>query len=137
MVIRKNERRKYPRKRVTCKALVSEYKPFLQKSDMKEAVMIDISLGGALFEIDEQLDTDGLIIMDIALIGWSYFVGRKYKVLSELTKITSLHVNGNIVRVEHVGEKHRYAVQFVNIKARDKDVLNEYIKQRDSFKFEF
>ena len=134
---KKINKRKYPRKKIVCSVFVGPYKPMLRREEMQKTDLVDISLGGVCFMFAEELPVDKMVILEIELVGWQYFMVKKYKEYARNAKSLNLRVNANIIRAQLTKNgTYKIGAQFINMKAQDQDVLNEYMKQRLNLGFE-
>jgi hypothetical protein len=102
---------------------------------MFPASMVDISLEGALIEVEKEIPVGEFLTFEINLIGWQHFQTNKLRSLSDTVRTDCLRVNATVLRVQKVmNNKFQIGVRFENIKAYDRDILHEYITKRILFK---
>lgn len=131
---KKRDRRKHPRYPVQCSLYCGEYKPRLERKDMQDANMVNISMEGALFECRCSFEQNELLTIEINLIGWQHFQNRQKKTIEDKTVTGSLRLAAEVVRNVKVGEKkYHIGVRFLNLRAQDQEILKDYIKKRVMF----
>ncbi len=123
-----DERRKYPRKKISCTLSSSEYSPLLSNRCLVEGYLINISLGGALIETAIKFSVGTPLLLDINLTGWKVFYGLNPRVGHTSKSKDALHVNGKVVRViEKNSSRHQSGAEFLYNSEDDKALLAEYL----------
>lgn len=127
------QNRKYTRYDCEHPILYAKYQPRLDQAKMKWGKTINVSVEGALIVCQEEFKTGDSLTVDIKLPGWKQFYNKFYSGMP-LANDAGLHTAA-IIRNSKTApdDKFLYGLHFPTLKAQDRHVLDEYIKNKLNF----